>query len=241
MRKKFIIFLLAALFLSSCAQPVNASSKSNEPASVTTAPATATATQLPSTQTPSPTATTTLDPTPDFTLVGLPVEETGTTVFDFVTHVCDAEWFTQGQKLSCPGDESQRDAGYVMPLDGSAQGLLSNIGILLTYPPQVNYETISSKYPSFIVQKGDRFRAVLTCRAHTFCDVQFDLGYFDEQGHTGLKHWRYLFVDSAVVVDYPLDAIAGKTVQFDLAVQSKGNRSDGSAVWIAPHIYRPAQ
>jgi hypothetical protein len=43
-----------------------------------------------------------------------------------------------------------------------------------------------------------------------------------------------------VVVDYSLDAIAGKTVQFDLAVRAHENPSEAYAVWIAPHIYRPA-
>jgi hypothetical protein len=235
--KKIFYILLLGMFLMGCAPA--ASMPTNETVAPT-ALATETDTPLPPTQTPAPTATATLIPTPDFTLVGLPAEETGTTAFDFVAQMCDAEWFTRGQELSCPGNESQKDLGYVMQLDGTIQGLPSNLGVLLAYPPQLNFGTISSKYPSFTVEKGDRFRVVLACRAHTFCDVQFDLGYYDEQGwHTGLKHWRYLFADSAIVVDYSLDSIAGKTVQFDLAVLAKGNRSDAYAVWIAPHIYRP--
>lgn len=237
MYKKIFYILLLGMFLLGCAPA--ASVPTNETVAPT-ALATETDTPLLPTRTPAPTATATLVPTPDFTLAGLPAEGNGTNVFDFVAQVCKAEWFTRGQELPCPGNENQQDLGYVMQLDGAVQGLPSNLGILLTYPPQLNFGTISSKYPSFTVEKGDRFRVVLACRAHTFCDVQFDLGYYDEQGwHTGLKHWRYFFADSAVVVDYPLDSIAGKTVQFDLAVLAKGNRSDAYAVWIAPHIYRP--
>ena len=236
MQKKIFYFLLFGMFLIGCAPA--ASAPTNELVAPT-ALATETDTPLPPTQTPAPTATATLVPTPDFTLVGLPAEQTDTSTFDFVAQMCNAQWFTRGQQLPCPGNESQKDLGYILRLDGEVQELPSNLGILLTYPPQLNFGTISSKYPSFTVSKGDRFRVVLACRVHSFCDVEFDLGYFDDHGHTGLKHWRYIFADSPVVVDYPLDSIAGKAVQFDLAVLAKGYRSDAYAVWIAPHIYRP--
>jgi hypothetical protein len=70
--------------------------------------------------------------------------------------------------------------------------------------------------------------------------VEFILYAFDDQGRTRLMHWRYIFADPPIVVDYSLDSVAGKTVQFDLAVQVKGNQADANAVWIAPHIYRPS-
>ena len=236
MQNKIFSFLLIGLFLSGCVPAINKSSNETVTpiASVTEA-----ATQKPPTRTPVPVVPATLSPTPDFSLVGLPTEQAGMVAFDFVVQMCDAQWFSRGQQLPCPGNDAQKNTGYVMHLSGEDQGLTSNVNILLTYPPQINFETISSKYPSFTVMKGDRIRAVLTCRAHTSCDVEFVLDYFDDHGHTGLKQWRYIFTDSPVVIDYPLDAIAGKTVQFDLAVHGIGNPTDASTVWIAPHIYRP--
>ncbi len=233
MQKQIISFLLLGLFLSGCGPP------STNESVAPTASMTATSIQLPPTGTPVPIVTATVSPTPDFSVVGLPTEPAGTLAFDFVDQICNARWFTRGQSLPCPGSGNQANAGYVMRLGGEVQGLPPGLNLLLTYPPQDNFETISSKYPAFTVQKGDRFRAVLACRAHSFCDVEFVLDYFDDHGQTGLTHWRYIFTDSPVVVDYPLDSIAGKTVQFDLAVQAKGNRIDANAVWIAPHIYRP--
>jgi hypothetical protein len=115
------------------------------------------------------------------------------------------------------------------------------MNILLAYTPQEKYETISGKYPAFTVQKGDRFRAVLDCKEHTFCDVDFVLNFSTEKGSAGLANWRHIFTDEPVVVDYSLDAIAGQTVQFTLAVQTRGNPVEAYAVWIAPHIYRPVQ
>lgn len=236
MNNKFLPFVLITLFLSGCVPAIN---KSSNETATPIASVTETATPQPPTRTPVPSATATVSPTPDFSLVGLPVEQVSNLAFDFVSQMCDARWSTRGQQLACPGDESEKNTGYVMRLAAEAQGLSSNLSVLLVYPPQINYETISSKYPSFTVKKGDRFRAVLTCRAHTSCDVEFVLDYFDDHGHTGLKQWRYIFTDSPLVIDYPLDAIAGITVQFDLAVHGIGNRTDASAVWIAPHIYRP--
>jgi hypothetical protein len=236
MHKKIFFLLLLGLFLIGCTPA--ASTPTNE-LTAPTASVTETATQPSSTSTPLPTATITPSPTPDFIVVGLPSEEKGTLAFDFVEQMCAAQWSNRGLQLPCPGNDAQSNAGYVMKLDGESQGLPSNINVLLAYTPQNKYETISSKYPSFTVQKGDRFRAVLACRAHSFCDVEFVLDFSSNKGSAGLTHWRYLFTDEPIVIDYPLDAIAGETVQFDLAVRARGNPSEAYAVWIAPHIYRP--
>jgi hypothetical protein len=238
MQKKILFLLLLGLLLAGCSPTADQTTKAM---GLPTALMTTTATQ----QAPAPTtvptqvATSTQPPTPDFGLIGLPTEEAGTLVFDFVEQMCDAEWFTRGQELPCPGNDTQSTAGYVMKLDWETQGLPSDVNILMAYTPQEKYETISSKYPSFTVQKGDRFRAVLDCREHSFCDVEFVLDFSTEDGSAGLKNWHHLFTDESIVIDYPLDALAGKTVQFNLGVRARGNPVEAYAVWIAPHIYRP--
>lgn len=192
------------------------------------------------TQTSIPTATITPMPTPDLTQIGLPAEAAGTTALDFVESMCKAQWFTDLQNLPCPGNDTLTDTGYVMQSNGSLPGVQPNIDLLLVFPPKINAPTIYSKYPAFTVKKGDRFRAVLTCLPHKFCDVEFGLTYFGDQGQYGLKHWPYLFTDAPLAVDYSLDRLAGQTVQFDLSVRSLGSGADNYAVWMAPHIYRPA-
>ena len=236
MQKKLVFLLLIGLVLSGCGL------RSTQEPSTPTATMTATSTPPPPTGTPLPTmtATVTPTPTPDFSVVGLPSEPTSAPAFDFVDQMCQAQWFTETGDLPCPGNEAQADTGFVTELGGEIQGLPANIKLLLTFPPKFDDKTISSKYPPFTVENGDRFRAVLACRAHTSCDVEFILYAFDDQGQTRLMHWRYIFADPPIVVDYSLDSIAGKTVQFDLAVQVKGNQADANAVWIAPHIYRPS-
>jgi len=162
-------------------------------------------------------------------------------VLDFVTTMCKADWFARSGALPCPGDESNSNAGFVMRRPGDKQGLPPDFPVLLMYPPQDNYETIFSKYPAFTVQKGDRFRGVLACRAHSFCDVEFSLEYYSSKGSSGVAHWPYRFTDAPIVVDYPLDGMAGLTVQFGLSVRGVGNRLDAYGVWLMPHIYRPAR
>jgi hypothetical protein len=236
MQKKFLSLFILGLFLVGCSPAADQTTKA---LGLPTATAAATLTQQPPTPTAAPSATATSSPTPDFSLIGLPTEKESELVFDFVEQMCDAVWSTRGQDLPCPGSDTQSSAGYVMQIDGTTQGLPSNMNILMAYTPQEKYETIYGKYPAITVQKGDRFRAVLECREHSFCDVEFVLNFSDERGSTGLKNWRYLFTDEPIVVDYPLDALAGQTVQFTLAVRARGNPVEARAVWIAPHIYRP--
>jgi len=239
MQKKILSLLILGLFLVGCSPTTDQTTKAM---GLPTATAAATLTQQPPTPTavPSATATATSLPTPDFSLVGLPAEKEGELVFDFVEQLCNAEWSTRGQELPCPGSDTQSSAGYVMQIDGATQGLPSNMNILMAYTPQEKYETIYGKYPAVTVQEGDRFRAVLECREHSFCDVEFVLNFSDERGTAGLKNWHYLFTDEPIVVDYPLDALAGQNVQFTLAVRARGNPVEAHAVWIAPHIYHPA-
>ena len=228
MLKKLLPLFFLGILLSGC-RILNRSVVST--ASVT--PDITEAATEPPTQTPVPTSTATPSPTPDLGSVGLPTEGPATTALDFVATMCSAQWFNRTQQLPCPGSEDNPDAGYVASIGGNT------LGMLLTYPPQDRFETIFSKYPPFNVEKGDRFRTVLACKAHTFCDVVFSFEYFDNQGKTGVRNWPYRFSASPIVIDYPLDGIAGKTVQFGLSVRGNGNRLEAYAVWIYPHIYRP--
>ena len=124
-------------------------SKHSDKTSEVVAPTTSiteTATQPASTATPIPTATITPSPTPDLSLVGLPTEEDGTLVFDFVEQMCEAQWSNRGLELPCPGNDTQSSAGYVMKLDGEAQGT------------SIKYEYPAGIYPAGEVR--DHFQQV---------------------------------------------------------------------------------
>lgn len=240
---KIAVILFSAFLLSGCGlrfanRLVNGGS-TGQP-SFTQSPPTPIPTNIP-TATPAPTATATLTPTPNPGAVGLPAEPSGSDPLDFVDTMCKADWFTEAGSLPCPGNENNSSGSFVLGLPGDQQALPSGYPVLLMYPPQVGNDTIFGKYPAFAVQKGDRFRAVLACRLHSFCDVEFALDYYDASGgKSGLAHWAYRFTDNPLVIDYPLDGIAGMTVQFSLSLRAAGPNLDAYGVWILPHIYRPA-
>jgi len=237
--KRLVVFLLSILLMSGCGIPAPITS---EPILPTVVP-TDTATPVPPTETPVPTATATatVPPTPDLSTIGLPSEPAGSVAFDFVDQMCAAEWYIENQQLPCPGDPEQTDSGYVMRFEGEVEGVPSGFPMMLTYPPVGGpYSKMFSKYPPFMVQKGDRFRTVIACSAHTFCDVEFYFNFFNQSGERYLRRWHHLFTDAPVVVDYSLDSLAGEMIQFDLAVVTKGSDLfKKEAIWIAPHIYRP--
>ncbi|HUI90294.1 MAG TPA: hypothetical protein VLX61_16365 [Anaerolineales bacterium] len=236
MKRRALSTLVIVLFLSGCVLRTNRSPVTPE---ASTSLPVETATQVPPTPAPIPTSTATTLPTPDFSLIGLPNQSPGNSAFDFVSQMCNAQWFNRGRQVACPDADGQQDSGYVMSLTGETQGLPSNLSVLLTFPPAVHYGALFGKYPLFTVKAGDRFQALLACKAHTFCDVEFGFGYYDAGRRTDLKDWSYLFADPPILVDYPLDGIAGKTVQLGLSISANGNSQEADAVWVAPHIYRP--
>ena len=239
-----VLVLFVALFLTGCRMQLGRRLLNGGVAPSSTLPTEVPPTQVPTvppTSTPIPTATATLAPTLDPAAAGLPAEASGTNVLDFVASMCKADWFTESGALPCPGSESNSNAGFVLQLPGNQQNLPASYPVLLMYPPQIANDTIFSKYPAFAVQKGDRFRAVLACRQHSFCDVDFGLGYFVASGgQSGIAHWPYRFTEDPIVIDYPLDGLAGLKVQFSLSLRAAGPSIDAYGVWILPHIYRPA-
>jgi hypothetical protein len=244
MRRTVALMFMVSLLLAGCrigfGQRFAAGGGNSGNGSIPATPATPTTTPTDApTNTPVPTATLTPVPTPNLQAVGLPTETPGNDAFDFVANMCKAQWFTRGSSLPCPGDPNNADGGFVVQLPGTEQGLGPEFPVLLMYPPQDNYETIFSKYPAFTVQKGDRFRTVLACRLHTFCDLEFSLDSYGPNGSARVARWTYRFTDEPIVVDYSLDGLAGETVQFGLSVRGVGSRLDAYGVWLFPHIYRP--
>jgi hypothetical protein len=242
MQKKLLPLILAAILLTGCQLRLANRVLGGGSPSATLSTSTATEMQPPTeppTVTPLPPPTITPSPAPDPGVVGLPPEAAGATALDFAVDVCKAVWSNSNGDVICDANDPVASTGYVMLMNGEPQGLPSDIPVLLMYPPQANGDTLAGKYPAFTVQKGDRFRAVLACRLHTFCDVDFGLDYFDSIGRTSLARWSYLFTDQPQVIDYSLDGIAGRTVQFSLVVRRHGAGLQAYAVWIMPHIYRP--
>ncbi|MDH3942872.1 MAG: hypothetical protein OEV06_02100 [Anaerolineae bacterium] len=173
----------------------------------------------------------------------------GTVALDFVALTCSAAWSSSIQFNPCPGDPDDLSDGYIEALSGTAieSGETTDLPALLTIPPQADgYGGIFGRYPSFTVQPGDRFRAVLTCQQSPCGAVEYALDYFDAAGKYSEfpSYWPDPFKDFAesghhiIAIDLPLDFLAGQTVDFTLVIRDQSAVSGDRYLWIAPHIYR---
>jgi hypothetical protein len=174
----------------------------------------------------------------DIRVAGLPQLDK---VYDFVENACTAQWFSGTGLLPCPGAEGDQK-GFVVKLtnprleDGTA---FTGPG-LLTFPENTANGYIRGIYPSFKVQNGDHFQAIVNCeRNATSCWVLFRLDY---QTGSGLirDYWAFgeHYDGQYFTVDLDLSPLAGQDVKFVLSVLSLGPASGDRAVWIEPRIVR---
>lgn len=167
-----------------------------------------------------------------------------TIVFDFTTTLCEAAWMNSIRGgLSCPGDINNPFDGYVGLLSGSDQGLDSNYPIILLMPASRNAGGIFGRFASFKVGPEDEFRASLACKTNSNCDVEFTLGYYDENGKYQepfpVEHYRQA---SEPPINYvvTLGGLSGRDLDFVLVVRA-AYQSDplaAWALWIHPRIVR---
>jgi hypothetical protein len=182
-------------------------------------------------------------------LVEPPPEEVA---LDFVASMCDAEWSNNTIAIPCPGDPTDVDQGYIGRVDGASLpgGATTDQVGLLTIPASGPQLGIFGAYPPLRIQAGDHFRAGLACEAgEPTCEVLFGLGYYAENGmfheipeETGPISLAAHNETGALFtpVEVSLDALAGQRVRIVLIVRELGETRGGRALWIRPHIWRPA-
>jgi hypothetical protein len=174
----------------------------------------------------------------DINVAGLPQEDK---VYDFAANACTAQWFSGAGTLPCPGKDGDQN-GFVLKLanprleDGTSY---TGPG-LLTFPENTTNGYIRGIYPSFKVQKGDRFNAIVNCaRNASSCWVLFRL---DTQTGAGLVRDFWAFGEhyegKYYTVDIDLSPLAGQDIKFVFSVLSLGPASGDRAVWVEPRIVR---
>ncbi len=231
MRIRFIS-LLILIFLSACnssqATPQKTDPQPFDPAQDRPAPV---FTAIP-TLTPPP-------PTPTFGVP--PLDDAENIVYYFAPDMCNAKWVNNGQELLCPGVNGQISSGYVGLLTQAELNLPYKANALLTIPSQDgNFYAIFGTFPARKIEFADFFRAQLYCMPKSQCDVTFSLGYYDSSGkfYEPFPAWPYNYTELPRLINFPLDILAGQTVQLTLTVRDNGNPSDDFAVWVEPRIFR---
>jgi hypothetical protein len=164
-------------------------------------------------------------------------------VYDFVANACSAQWSSGAGTLTCPGTNNNAN-GFVL-IQNTARledGTTRDVPNLLTFPQNTFNGYIRGVYPSFKVQNGDRFRAIVNCeRGATGCGVLFRVDYQLADGIIR-DFWAFgeQYEGNTFTVDLDLSPLAGKDVRFVLTILSLGSATNDRALWVEPRIVRTA-
>lgn len=177
------------------------------------------------TATPTPTATT----------------APGTVLYDFVAQYCSAVWRSEAGTLPCPGANDDAE-GFVIKVDAPQleNGDTKAKPGLWTHPQWVENGAISGRFPAYVVQNGDHFRATLACLYNaSACNVRFQLNYRVDGGDLkNFGQWDQVYDGTVQNLDLDLSPLAGKSVEFVLAVITNGAPDQDWALWWQPRITR---
>jgi hypothetical protein len=162
-------------------------------------------------------------------------------VYNFVDKYCDADWVSGAGVLPCPG-QLDDEQGFVVRLNAPRleNGATENEPALETHPQWVNNGVISGTFPAIEVKAGDRFRAVIGCLYNgNACNVRFQLNYRADGGALqNLGQWDQTYDGSIQSLNVDLSSLAGKSVEFTLAVLANGPSNQDWAFWLLPRITR---
>jgi len=161
--------------------------------------------------------------------------------YDFVTNACSAHWFSGAGNLKCLGAR-QDQIGFVVKrsLANLENGQSILRPSLLTVPENIFNGYIRGIYPSFKVQQGDRFQAIVNCENKAIsCDVLFRVDYELADGIVR-ELWGIgeQYDGRYFTVDLDLSPLAGQDVQFIFTILSLGQASGDRALWVEPRIVR---
>lgn len=160
------------------------------------------------------------------------------TTYNFVDNYCSATWYNgTGATLSCPGVQGDAN-GYAIKLTAPEleNGAVDDEPAILVFPN--NNGLIKAVFPAMTFTSGVYFKTIVGCRANaTNCNVTFKLNAkVDGGAEQTLATWTEKYDKAINRVSYDLSALAGKSVQFILVVESNGDHLDDQALWFMPVI-----
>jgi hypothetical protein len=167
-----------------------------------------------------------------------------TTVYDFAKDCVFADWRSgAGDHMGCPGNINEKK-GYALKVDNPQleNGQIYNGAGILTVPENVTNGYLQGYYPPFIVQRGDRFRAIINCQYQASgCNAVFRLDY--QIGNSQVQTiWKFteVYEGQYYTVDTDLSPLTGHNVTFILTVLANGAADSDRPLWVAPRIDRPS-
>jgi hypothetical protein len=164
--------------------------------------------------------------------------------FDLYSRATEANWVGSGGTITFGGPDTDVN-GFAMYRNNQKLEDGSSAAKILEVHPQMSTDGVmTGLYPAYGVVTGEHFKAKIgflalsdgTCGAG---NVKFQLNYKESGVLKPLGEWTDTCDGVLKDIDVDLSSIAGKTVQFALAVLANGPATQDSAVWVSPRVALP--
>jgi hypothetical protein len=164
--------------------------------------------------------------------------------FDLHSRAPDANWVSGISTLTFGGPDTDTNGFAMYRNNQKLEDGSSPAKILETYPQWTTDGVITGSYPAYTVVSGEHFKAKIgflalsdgTCGTG---NAKFQLNYKEAGVTKPLAAWADTCDGTLQDVDVDLSSIAGKSVQFVLAVLANGPASQDMAVWVSPRVAIP--
>lgn len=163
---------------------------------------------------------------------------------DLHTRAVDANWVSGASTLTFGGPDTDTRGFAMYRNNQKLEDGSSPAKILETHPQWVTDGAITGTYPAYKVVPGEHFKARIgflllsdgTCGSG---NVRFQLNYKEGSASNSLGQWTETCDGVLRDIDVDLSSIAGRTVQFVLAVVANGTATQDQAIWVSPRVEIP--
>ena len=166
--------------------------------------------------------------------------------FDLHTRATDASWVgsAAGVVTTFGGPDTDTNGFAMYRNNQKLEDGTSPSKILEIHPQWVNNGVMTGLYPAYTVVAGEHFKARIgfLAKADGTCgtgNAKFQLNYKESGVLKPLGEWTETCDGTIKAVDVDLSSIAGKNVQFALAVLANGPADQDWAVWVSPRVEIP--
>ena len=164
--------------------------------------------------------------------------------FDLHTRAIDASWVGSAGVVTFGGPDTNTSGFAMYRNNQKVEDGTSPAKVLEIHPQMVNDGIMTGLFPAYTVVSGEHFTAKIgfLAKADGTCgtgNAKFQLNYKEAGVLKPLGEWTDTCDGMLKNVDVDLTSIAGKNVQFALAVLANGVADQDWAVWINPQIKLP--
>ena len=166
--------------------------------------------------------------------------------FDLHTRATDATWIgsAAGVTTVFGGPDTDTNGFAMYRNNQKLEDGTSPAKVLEIHPQWVDNGIMTGLYPAYTVVSGEHFKAKIgfLAKADGTCGVgnaKFQLNYKEAGVIKPLGEWTETCDGTMRAVDVDLTSIAGKNVQFALAVLANGPADQDWAVWVSPEVRIP--